>query len=958
MGTRQRLVLCLDGTWNKEDDSTNVLHHFNLVEEDFCANEARDGILQKKKYIRGVGTTALDRFTGGGFGWGIDENVTEAYNWLIQNYEDGGQYPENADEIFIFGFSRGAYTARSLVGFISRCGLLRKGAPFTVNELWTEYGILQRKHEDRSQTFWTKVFGEDRSEDQYYPLRDITNLACDPWLDEQNRRRIERTFGAKNPREESFVKWSRRAQITYLGLYDTVGALGLDALAIPGLGSRMASHHNMRPTTIIKKCRHALALDEHRGNFNHTPFVAYISEQSIEEVRRGQGLPGNPELNATDCINFWGSRIEQQWFAGAHSNIGGGYPDNALAQAPLKWILTGAEECRLRFDHFEPATPCEESPKDSYAEFARPFWALLIRDKRNYRHLVPEGERRADYTGDPNKPGFELKSIREHVDPGAYKHYPTKDFPPNLVNYYKKLNGLSPVHLPDRPRHDWLRGGAPDWIVLMLWACVGVAGAVSVAQLFSSVVLSIPGACLLAALFPFVDWYESHSNFTLALDGPSPFRRARRDSLYWLRAACFVLVVCGALRIADDSLRWGWNARLSKTVDVGTWLQAFQHVDVWRPNLSVLVASVTLSACMAIVGVKLFRDGFHSTLEARRVGWSWPFKFALLAPAVAVLATTVHRIMPGLAGSLRHVSDTVFKEGADVLWKEAGALLLLELAFLLCINAWVVFVEQPLDRANLRSLKRLRRCLTMSQIEEQFFGWRLRLESGFYEVDHGAGRYTGKAVHEALLRDVLGFVPLFGVVVGFTLWFAQRRLIGGWPFGSWLVNSGPVVSGWTVPVWLWVPLSVALINWVLDGCHLICLKCSGSAHSDPAHPPLVLPWVLSLLLSLISLVLAIAWWIAFAIVMGASAFVVLLGNEEVIRENMRRGVPSLIVTLLAVAAVVFVIVLVGGLLYKPFREKRARERSTFPPPGGGGLAVAASAGGTGASPNRASRAWL
>src|SRR5947207_9253703 len=124
---QQRLIVCLDGTWNLQDSSTNVLHHFNVVHEGATAT----GVVQRKYYHRGVGTGVLDSITGGGFGLGLEQNVRDAYNWLVANYCDRDPHLP-PDEIYIFGFSRGAYTARSLVGFIGQCGLLHRGAPITV----------------------------------------------------------------------------------------------------------------------------------------------------------------------------------------------------------------------------------------------------------------------------------------------------------------------------------------------------------------------------------------------------------------------------------------------------------------------------------------------------------------------------------------------------------------------------------------------------------------------------------------------------------------------------------------------------------------------------------------------------------------------------------------------------------------------------------------------------------
>ena len=86
-----------------------------------------------------------------------------------------------------------------------------------------------------------------------------------------------------NDTEELLVRWSRRVQITYLGVRHS-RRRGWDALAIPGVQSRLALHHNMRPTTLILHCRHALAIDEHRSNFGHTPFVAYIGPNPSDEL--------------------------------------------------------------------------------------------------------------------------------------------------------------------------------------------------------------------------------------------------------------------------------------------------------------------------------------------------------------------------------------------------------------------------------------------------------------------------------------------------------------------------------------------------------------------------------------------------------------------------------------------------------------------------------------------------
>jgi uncharacterized protein (DUF2235 family) len=184
MKTIRRLIVSLDGTWNNRDDSTNVLYSHSLAfechEKEYEANVGEkkletNKVTQERYYQEGVGTGPLDRITGGGFGFGLDKHVREAYDWLVQNFEEGDGTPEKKpDEIYIFGFSRGAYTARSLVGFISMCGLLRRGAPLTVSQLWENYCILGLEHEERAGGITGKIFGKPTP-----TFRRITDLLWD-----------------------------------------------------------------------------------------------------------------------------------------------------------------------------------------------------------------------------------------------------------------------------------------------------------------------------------------------------------------------------------------------------------------------------------------------------------------------------------------------------------------------------------------------------------------------------------------------------------------------------------------------------------------------------------------------------------------------------------------------------------------------------------------------------------
>src|SRR5690606_26256672 len=110
----KRIAVFCDGTWNRADQATNGAPcPTNVVKLAVRVHRHDDGIHQVSSYGQGVGTgSSLDKLTGGAFGKGLDDNLYSAYRFLMLNYQPG-------DEIFLFGFSRGAYTARSLAG---RCG--------------------------------------------------------------------------------------------------------------------------------------------------------------------------------------------------------------------------------------------------------------------------------------------------------------------------------------------------------------------------------------------------------------------------------------------------------------------------------------------------------------------------------------------------------------------------------------------------------------------------------------------------------------------------------------------------------------------------------------------------------------------------------------------------------------------------------------------------------------------
>ncbi len=116
---RRKLIICADGTWNDEDGAagpTNVVKIHRALQNDYC-----EGARQWVYYVTGVGTRLRDKISGGAFGYGLAENILDAYRFLVENYEEG------TTDLYFFGFSRGAYTVRSLAGLIRNSGLLQKG---------------------------------------------------------------------------------------------------------------------------------------------------------------------------------------------------------------------------------------------------------------------------------------------------------------------------------------------------------------------------------------------------------------------------------------------------------------------------------------------------------------------------------------------------------------------------------------------------------------------------------------------------------------------------------------------------------------------------------------------------------------------------------------------------------------------------------------------------------------
>ncbi len=347
MASPKRIAIFLDGTWNTVDDDTNVWRMKSL-----CESDAASQIIY---YSAGVGTQFGAKIRGGLYGYGLNDEITDAYKWLIDNFESD-------DEIFIFGFSRGAYTARSLSGFISKCGLLTPGAPLSVKQLFSRY---------RRRT-----------------ARTIRGL-------------LENRIGSPGepqepPAEDAWIlRYCAAIDVKFVGVWDTVGALGIPVSAANPFNvdryQFLETHLRLTNTFAF----HALAVDEHRALFEPTLWTQTGADHSKEPLHQ----------RTLD-------EVEQRWFVGAHANVGGGYPNDILAQAPMKWLMEKAALHGLRFKSAITLDQFESTITDSYSAFAYGLYRYV--SKPYFRPI-----------GKPPDVGtkFTTSTINETVDAGVFDRW-------------------------------------------------------------------------------------------------------------------------------------------------------------------------------------------------------------------------------------------------------------------------------------------------------------------------------------------------------------------------------------------------------------------------------------------------------------------------------------------------------------------------------------------------------
>ena len=313
----KNIILLSDGTGNSAARvwRTNVWRVFESLD---LTNSRQVAI-----YDDGVGSSSFKPLAllGGAFGWGLKRNVTELYTFLCRNYEPNAQ-------IYAFGFSRGAFTIRVLIGLIDSQGLI------PLQPSTTEAYEAQLRRDAKAAY---RAYRRERYKTILSPvvtlLRSLRDMITTTWNAACGYQPFHR-FGS-NP----------RPHIRFVGLWDTVAAYGLPIEEMTrgvSLWIWPMSLPDCKLSALVDRACHALSLDDERTTFHP---VLWAEKDPA------------PPPRADGHRYIQDERVSQVWFAGVHANVGGGYPDDSLAHVPLCWIMNEAKICGLRFKANPPSDP-------------------------------------------------------------------------------------------------------------------------------------------------------------------------------------------------------------------------------------------------------------------------------------------------------------------------------------------------------------------------------------------------------------------------------------------------------------------------------------------------------------------------------------------------------------------------------------------------------------------------
>jgi len=380
----KRIVVCCDGTWNDDDlqtEDTNIARIARSIHGSIGTGEAS---FQVVLYLRGVGTTGLklETFVEGATGLGIDDNIRSGYQFIAQNYVPG-------DEIFLFGFSRGAFTARSLVGLMSACGVLKRQSLASLPDAWAYY----------------------RSSKPHTP-------------------------------KEFAARYSAQVHdgvtVKFLGVWDTVGSLGIPGALLADANKKAFAFHDTSPCPIVKAAVQALAIDEHRHNFIPTywtgdaPAGSSIRQVWFAGAHADVGGGYNTRALADIPLAWMARNAEAAGLAIDWDCLPKGSPDIA---APAHDSSSGL----FALDHLRPTLrrigerPCETAFNESLYvaqdENGRPVRAIneAVHRSAIERYDKPAQLCSKDGSGTCSMAPYRPKTLQPYFGPGGFSGLPIAD---------------------------------------------------------------------------------------------------------------------------------------------------------------------------------------------------------------------------------------------------------------------------------------------------------------------------------------------------------------------------------------------------------------------------------------------------------------------------------------------------------------------------------------------------
>lgn len=385
-GGPRQIILCCDGTNNTLTGGRRDTNVLKLV-----ARLAPEQQHQLVYYDPGVGgpdqmpplgllnelNRKRERIAGLAMGRGVYENIGEAYSFLVENYAPG-------DEIYIFGFSRGAFTARCVAGMVNMFGIIRADCKALLLTLIRTYFTTPIDSREKDRNWWAawtvrRTLRKESSNDQLVRETGMAtgNLAAadvKAYLARKQEHKLRREDVATQVREVFTSSHGRTACIQFVGVWDTVESVG-----VPPFSRSITSSGSTRNKDGFRHIRQALSMDEHRLSFG--PRLYWDDDYAI----------GDPQDRAN------ARSLKQRWFRGVHSDVGGGYDENeaALSDQAFGWMLAEAVACGLRL----PATVAERQrvkPRIAHDPcFSTPWWSVAgLSVRTNVTHTKKGEEKR------------------------------------------------------------------------------------------------------------------------------------------------------------------------------------------------------------------------------------------------------------------------------------------------------------------------------------------------------------------------------------------------------------------------------------------------------------------------------------------------------------------------------------------------------------------------------------